>query len=324
MPVENENSFWKWLEPLWKLGRAISNFFIAIIQAICNAIEKFNGVNLKIVRWGEKWYNAVLTFDLRRRVMKENWVLGWLFLFSCGLFFFVMGARPWELWTIGAQGNGGTFKGGVIWNFFADWGSQVSIATMIAMWALGALVTINIGRAFDADRANGTLIFLFLTPQTDVEILIGKLASNLIFVAGWIWSGLLWLGLGILAGTVFGEDKTLALLAFSGMLALTASILFIAVVNLFFAVRARKPTEGQSWALLFCIVFEMSAAFGFLILNDKLNDFLTLPVDVTVCPLLIASALLHLALAFAAWKFALRAFAKRRYGDVEASGKGAS
>ena len=328
-PLENESSFWKWLEPLWKLGRAIAAFFIAIIQAIINALDRFNNLNLKIVRAGEKWDNAVLTFDLRRRVMKENWLVVWLLPLLSGTLFFLFAARPWELWTIGAQGGGGTTN----WNFFAVWGSQVSIVTLIAMWGLGALAALNIGRAFDADRANGTLVFLFLTPQTDAQILIGKLLPNLIFVAGWIASGLIWLSLGGLVGTVFGGDKILPFIAVSGIFALAAAILFVATVNLFFAVRARKPLEGQSWALLFCFVFELSATFGFLMLNHYLIHGLVgvyylysldVAEEIVACFLLVFSALCHLTLAFIAWKLALRAFAKKRYGDVEASGKGAS
>lgn len=310
------------LEPLWKLGRAISAFLLRIIQAIINAIESFNALNLQIVRWGERWDNAVLTYELRRRVRKENWLAVWLLPIIGGLLFFITLARPWELWTSGVQGmNVGGLSGK---DFFAAWGTQVSIVVFIAIWALGAITTTNIGRAFDADRANGTLVFLFLTPQTDAQILIGKLVSNLIFVAGWIWSGLIWLGIGVLAGTIFGEDKSLPFVVLSGVLALAASIAFIAATSLCFAIHARKPTEGQSRTLLFCACSQAITGLLFAAAIGKIRDALNWPSEIIACPALIVFALLHFALALGAWKWALRIFAKSRYGDVEASGKGAT
>jgi len=48
------------------------------------------------------------------------------------------------------------------------------------------------------------------------------------------------------------------------------------------------------------------------------------PDEIKVGVLLLAISITHAVFAFVMWHLALRAFAKRRYGDIEASGKGAN
>ena len=69
------------------------------------------------------------------------------------------------------------------------WGSSTGMveqsytlmgAFLAGAWLLLGLVALGLGVAFDKERANGALVFLFLTPLTEAGILAGKLVPALV------------------------------------------------------------------------------------------------------------------------------------------------
>jgi ABC-type transport system involved in multi-copper enzyme maturation permease subunit len=314
---------WKWLAPLFALERILMwplQFPLKWLQEFAGVV---NGWNEAILQWGEKFDNPILTYELRRRLRKESWAWQWLGLFAGEAILFCVIAQPWQLIWTGAQIR--PTVSAVAYNNFADWGETVTYAVLILMAIIGVLACLGIGCTFDSDRANGTLVFLYLTPQTDREILIGKWASGMLYVCGVLSTGLVWLGIGVLIAAAPGLSVLIFWLALCGTVALVTTVFLASTINLFFAVRAKKPTDGQSRALLSYIVVGVALTF-FCALIINISDMINWNAgdEIKATVLLLLAALVQVVIAALVWKLTLRAFAKRRYGDVEASGKGAS
>lgn len=313
----------KWLRPLFIIEAIVLwplQFPIRWLESFGEAVNSWNAA---IVRWGEKFDNPVFTYELRRRLRKENWAWQWLGIFAGEAVLFLTFAQPWQLLFSGAQMP--VFVRAVAYNNFAVWGGIVTNMVLVLLAALGVLACLGIGRAFDADRANGTLVFLFLTPQADREILIGKWAGGVLHICGLLSTGLVWLATGVFVASVPGLSPLTFLLALCGLIAIVATVLLASTINLFFAVRAKKPTDAQSRALLSYLVVAAVLTFFFACVMGMLERMNVVASDEIIAIfLLLLSALIEGLLAALAWRLALREFAKRRYGDLEASGKGAS
>ena len=182
-------------------------------------------------------------------------------------------------------------------------------------WLAVGFSTIVMGQSFDRERANGTLVFLFLTPLKDAAILVGKLAGGLLYGAGLLVTALPWLLFGCVAGTA-GGDTMLPFTAIFGLMVLLSTLLFGVYLQTLFAVRARKPTEGSAKAILCAAPIELAGYILLVVWADRGSWWL--------CGALLVVALAHLALALLAWRIALWSLHRQRYGDVAVAGKGSS
>ena len=147
---------------------------------------------------------------------------------------------------------------------------------------------------------------------------------ELLRIIGLMATGLPWLAIGSLVAGVFGHSNLPLIAVPCALLALTAMILFASTVNLYFACRARKPTEGQTWALLSLMVTGAAAvAFVVFLTNVLINTF-HLSENTSIAIGLVIVTISLFILSRVMWGLSLRFFKRLRYGDIEAAGKGAS
>jgi hypothetical protein len=107
--------------------------------------------------------------------------------------------------------------------------------------------------------------------------------------------------------------------------ALVSGLFYVSMISLYFAVRDTKPMQAQGHALLALLMTEgIFAALLIYALVRWSDDLPKIPDEIFAAVLLLFFALTHAVLTFVMWRATLCAFAKRRYGDVEASGKGAN
>ena len=277
--------------------------------------RKTDGVNERILRRGARFDNAVLTSELRRRLRKSNWFRQWLwvsatFLALFGLFFvlplclevayrsqFIGWPQAWDK---------------VNW---ADYGKGLLTTTGIAAVLMAALCVLNAGQSFDGDRANGTLVFLFLTPMSDRAIVWGKSVAELIYAAILLTTTLPYLLLGI-ALMFVGDDLSALSLTLIGVPFVLSLGVFSTFLNILFAVRARKPTEGSGKSLLVLLLY-VGAIIVALGAFDSLQTLTSFNYFVIAAGLTLA----QFALAFACHKLALWSLRRVRYGDIKVDGK---
>jgi hypothetical protein len=308
------------------LPARLANFISAALEVPARWLEKFVGAvnngNDVLLRWSRSAGNAVLAYELRRRLRKENWAWQWLAIFAAQVILFFSIAKPWQLFFAGASPGAGGFSSS---NNFADWGAAVTVTVLLLMALVGFVLFLGIARCFDADRANGTLVFLFLTPQTDREILRGKWLCGMVYACGVLAPGVLWLGCGVFAAVVLGFFPATGILAMCALCALVSGLFYVSMISLYFAVRDTKPMQAQGHALLALLMTEgIFAALLIYALVRWSDDLPKIPDEIFAAVLLLFFALTHAVLTFVMWRATLCAFAKRRYGDVEASGKGAN
>ena len=201
------------------------------------------------------------------------------------------------------------------WTFVSGWPVNPALQSFgqgLVALAIGVSLAIvllgtgSLGNALDRDRTNGTLIFLFLTPLSDGEILGGKLLFPLLGVLPFLATALPWLGLGTLVAFA-GGDYAMPIVALLSLLLVLSILAFALCWQTRGAARATKTGTGASSAtglvlLVECVVCGLLlAAFG----NGR----------VWFCLALVAISALHLALAHLGWKQALKALNRKRFSD---------
>jgi hypothetical protein len=288
---------------LWRALCAVG----AWLKSLMNRLGAWLGRgNEAIIRRGEKRDNAVLTGELRRKVRRTNWCRHWLTLAFFETAVFLALPLPILVWELVSTGTLGAA-------FLLDWGQIITYVTLIAAWLVAGLSVTDAGQAFDLDRANGTLVFLFLTPLSDAAILSGKVLVQLAYALPLLATALPWLLLGTLSAMAGGSSDPL-LLSIFGIGAILSTLVFAACLQTMFATRARKPTEGMGKALL---VGGLLEAAGWALFGYWGSEY-----DLTgLCGALLAITVAHFVLAFGAWHLALRAMRRARYGDVIEAGK---
>ncbi len=285
----------------------ITNGFVRFSDAVKQRIER---VNERIIARGTKVDNAVFTSELRRRVRKTNWCRQWLWLSAVAFALFSIGF----VLPLLAEASSRVTYHEMSWSeaiaatHWDDYGGSLLIVTG-GITLLGAVISVlNTGQAFDRDRANGTLVFLFLTPMSDRAILWGKVAFEALYSSLLLSVVVPYSLLGFVLSLQDGMAAWwILILGVPFVVALAAFAIF---VNLLFAVRARKPSEGSAKALLALIVFE------FMLVG--LANLLQATTSILFAFLLIV---LHLAAAFVCYRLALMSFRKLRYGDIAVGGK---
>jgi len=283
-----------WLLPFVLLRRAglwldakIKSFFARIVIWLKAGNENF-------IRRFERFDQPVLTAELRRRVRRGWWPLQWTIIFL--LTGAIVAITFWA-------NAGGTRIG-----------SSIVAGALYIGGPIILLSTLPQGRAFDGDRANGTLVFLFLTPLSDIAILLGKTLPTLIYSAALFGIMSFWLLLGGVLGALSG-DVPILLLACSGALAIAAATAAGLFLQAAFGVRARKTGEGQSKGLI--VGGATLVALGVMLgLASGAAAGRTLS-PLTLVGAFLAASLVGAVAAWLAWRWALRSLQKRRYGDVE-------
>ncbi|MBV9468350.1 MAG: ABC transporter permease, partial [Abitibacteriaceae bacterium] len=303
-----------WSDALTAPLRLLNKFLRKVAMALLNWLGQVNQTlrewNEWIVQRGIKYDNAVLTAELRRRVQREYWLLQWpmLLLFEAGAFLLiadpgVLVGLTWQnIWTLPIN--------------YQAWGTGVVIGVLIVALVIAVLSTFALGQAFDREHANGTLLFLFLTPMTDAAILLGK------FVPGVFYSGLLlstslpWLLFGCLAGMAGGSLIPLGI-AGLGLFFILASWLFAACLQTLCAIYANKPTEGMAVAIVAGFMIE-SICWGLIaVVQIWVLDTTGLRFEGSIMVMwFLVMSLVHLALAYVAWRLSLQLLRRQRYGDV--------
>ncbi len=288
---------------LWRALRAVGAWLKGLLSSLNDALDRGNEA---IIRRGEKRDNAVLTGELRRKVRRTNWCRHWLVLFLVEAALFLALPFPVLIWEVI---NTSTLSAA----FLLDWGQALTYVTLIGAWLVAGLAVSDAGQAFDLDRANGTLVFLFLTPLSDAAILSGKILVQLAYALPLLATALPWLLLGVLTAMIGGSSEP-PLLSVFGIGAILSTLVFATCLQTMFATRARKPTEGVGKALL---VGGLIEAAGWALCAYWGNEYgLT-----GFCGALLAITVAHFVLAFGAWHLALRAMRRARYGDVIEAGK---
>jgi len=285
----------------WKL---VADFF----KAIGARLARFDD---KIIARGEAFDNAVLTGELRSRVRRQKWTAQWLTLAFIAASLLVSAGQPWTL--IGASAG---------WR--ADWSSVVVWTSLFVMCLLAFLGVADIGRSFDRDRANGTLVFLFLTPMSDAALIVGKIAPPIVFALGLLATLMPISIIGALVGLAGGDAIPLVIATCGTVFALSLLALS-ASVQAVFAARAVKPGTGSGKAVVLCIAIEIALAVSLLWATDALMPNMSNEVAaVLICIAAIIASVIHVLLSRLAWRLALWSLRRARYGDVTALGKGVS
>jgi hypothetical protein len=290
---------------VWSGLRGVYNFIVRLFSLIKSWL--LNG-NEAVIRRVETLDNPVLTAEVRRKARRTNWSLHWVLALVVETAIFLSLAVPWLVIELAT------------WRRIpADWGQWVVYITLVVAWGLAGLSVTDGGQAFDRDRANGTLVFLFQTPLTDSAIITGKTLAEFVYAVPLLLTAIPWLLIGCMAAVASGDFYVPVVCGF-GIVAVASTLVFAVYVQTLFAVRARKPGEGAAKALLCGLVVEG----GFLILLAILftrpwfaRSFSTALFPMLACVL----ALLHCALALVAWRWAIASMRKQRYGDVTTSGK---
>lgn len=269
-------------------------------------VAQLRRLNDWIVQWGAHWNNPVLSDELRRRLNREWWPAQWIFFQLSAVSLFWLFGEPIAALAGGAAALSNLGEGTVIF---------AAVVFAIASY----LMPLAIGKSFDRERANGQLVFLFLTPMTDREIVVGKLVPGLMHL-GMLWSvALPWLLGGSLVALTGGNQENVFIALYGSWAALVNGVL-VACVAVAFAVRARKPGEGIGKALasLFVIHAVLWGGSAYVLLE-------LLEIQDAFGPMhFLAGSGALLALAFGAWKWALVSFKRQRYNEAALRGKGAS
>ena len=288
-----------WLGKMWRV------FWTALTRVFAGLNVRLRRINEAVIARAFSYDNAVLTSEVRRKARRTNWALHWLLAFCIGALLFL--SIPIPLW-------------------FYNWlGTPIptpNVGAGVVYFSLGAaslLAWLGVsdgGLSFDRDRADGTLVFLFLTPLSDAEILRGKTWVQYGYMLPILLTTIPWILLGAV-GALFESDSSSLLIAIFGFPAVLSVLYFAIHAQILFAVRAKKPTEGAAKALVACIVLELA-------LWILLGAWITILGAPGVIFSLLVAIVIHLFLGFLAWHWALSSMHAIRYGDVKASGKGAA
>jgi hypothetical protein len=294
---------WPWMT----LGRGLRTLMLGILNAFEWLSQRLRSWNDALADRTIGLYNPVFTEELRRRLHREFWIVQWFGIVLSGVFLFYLFADVPAMLQGGATALG-------------NWGeSLVSFTLAVAIFATG-LSALSMGKSFDRERSNGTLVFLFLTPLTDREIVRGKWLPGLYYALLLFTTALPWLLIGNLAAWYGGNFQSLWY-TLLGMGIIAINWLFVAALTMLFSVRAHKPNEGGGKALL-------AALFCYVSLGG-ITGWLMKDVDAAATPQIAAGAGIFIAcllllLTWAAWRGALYSLRQQRYNESTQRGKGAS
>ncbi len=200
------------------------------------------------------------------------------------------------------------------WPINADWQAWGHVLTLVTL-TVASLVflvgTSNLGNALDLDRKNGTLVFLFLTPLSDDELLRGKASFFGLTLLPTLTTFVPWLLLGIIMACA-GGDWTLLPVGFLAALEISTFGLYCLCRQTCGAASALKTGTGSATAFSRILVIE-ALLFAVLVLGWNLGWL-------ALCVALILVSVCHIVLARLAWRKALQALHRQRYSDEATRG----
>jgi hypothetical protein len=310
-----------WFVPGWILRVLfwpIRTFFVGLYHLLIrikNAIQPFlNRQSNALWQWMESFDNPILRRASKTMKVDElavNW-LGCLGLQGLVLAILLGLAliKPVSLLFYGGN-TGFNRQAALAMLHWRSWGDVVFAIVV----AIGLIVNIAVlssqTKAFDKERTNGGMVFLFLTPLTEIQIIGGYMGAA--FLPGaWLHSALYpFILLAAMLEMMAGRFTLLPLLLLLTIL-LHTLLVWSAVTSIWAAVRAKKTGEGGLWAsvgampqiiLIIALLFGLSRVQGFLALG--------------------ATSLAIMLSAFAThffWNDALRRLHHERFGDISLQG----
>jgi hypothetical protein len=308
---------------LW-LPRAVWRAVSCVVQFVANLSARFsraieNG-NTKIIACGTALDNAVLTGELRRRVRKVNWCRHWLISGLLAFTVFALFALYplgndlfWKAEFVGRKNSWATYD-------WSGWAGGLIAVTLLICGAISVLAVSDLGQSYDADRANGTLVFLFLTPMQDRDMLRGKLLASVSYALLIQTIALPFLLLGAFVSLLLGEWTTLGFMLM-GIFFVLSLLAFSCGLHLFFGVRSKKPGAGSGNALGVGCVIEIAlwAAYGWFLsitypLTNAQETLMWGAFYVVLC-------VVHFGVAMLSWHLALRSLRALRQGKAGTAGK---
>jgi hypothetical protein len=299
-PVVADESQVQLPAPLRWMMKALTGMWAGITGFFEGVMEIVRRADDGIVQWSKRWGNPILTDEIARRLRREHWPLGWLVLCLIGSGFLL------QAWYFTGAGLQGRYVGGL---------------TLAVMILLGFSASLRLGLCFDRDRANGTLVFIFLTPLSEKEIAWGKLFANAIYTGGSLLALLPFLLTGMILEMARGNFylPLIGLLIFAFILSVVS---YFSSVSLLCSIWALKPSQGISRAFFYGSLGQALLFLppGILFILAEINrepyrgaDFFYL----AGCFLFT----LNCVIAFFAWRGSLKLLRKQRYSDDVTSGK---
>ena len=205
-----------------------------------------------------------------------------------------------------------TFNNG--WPVNTNWQTWGHVLTGVTL-AVASLVflvgTTNLGNALDLDRKNGTLVFLFLTPLSDDELLRGKACFFALTLLPTLTTFVPWLLLGI-GMACAGGDWTLLPVGLLASLEIVSFGFYCLCRQTFGAASALKTGTGSATATSRILLAEAFLAVV-LVLGWNLGWM-------ACCLALILVSVCHIILARLAWRKALNSLHRQRYSDEATRG----
>jgi hypothetical protein len=260
------------------------------------ALSRFDNA---IAQRGIAFDNALLTADLRSRLRRGGWCAQWLAWQLIAIVIWLSWSHPWNISAAPSARN--------------EWADNVAFSVLGCIWVVAIFSVADVATTFLRDRANGALMFVYLTPMSDRAILIGKLAAYLLRAGG----QLLAMALPLLSAIVVGlgvADYTPLWIALCSVLLAYTTLLCQALLQLATALLSKSTAANSSGAL-----FSVGLEFCLFAAAIKLASMTNFNTGVALA-LVSFFAALHLILAHLFWRLSLRTLARRRFGDIDAVG----
>lgn len=193
-----------------------------------------------------------------------------------------------------------------------DWGTYVFILAIIGGLLINLTALSSQTKALDRDRKNGGLVFLFLTPLSEREI-VGAYTFAALLPGVWLHSALyLCIFLSLLLNLAAKQFALLPLFFLLTIL-LHALLVWCAVSSAWSAIRATDENEGAIWAVFGNAVPQGILLIALLFVVSSTNLLFA-------CCATFLAILLSVGAAYFCWLNALRSLKHQRYGDVSVKG----
>lgn len=290
----------------WLMG-IVTGFFGAIVAFFSGVMEVVRRVESGVVRWSQKFDNPILTDDVKRRIHREHWPVLWLVFPLVGTFLWV------QFWWL----SSGLFK---------PRGIEIAMLTLGVLFLMMLFSSLRLGATFDRDRANGTLVFLFLTPLDEREIIGGKLRASLIFSLGLLGGLLPFLVIACVMELLTGNWLTSVLIVL-GLVFVLGALAYFSSVALVCSTLSRKPGSGLSNTFTASFAGLMLLLGLLMVILFLIRRFTPLP-EIDSDTLVISAAVMlwcyMVAVSIACWHGALLLLRRQRYSESITRGKGAA
>ncbi len=264
--------------------------------------------------WIDTFDNPILRRALRTK-REENLSTAWLsFVFIQCLILLVLLCvsvfKSVSLLFFGSLGKSGPAALGVF--HWRGWGDVAFGVTMAFGFIANLVALFSHTKIFDKERANGGMVFLFLTPLTESEIIGGYLGAALLPCL-WHHSALYpFILVACLLEIAAGQVAILPLLLLITLL-LHAFLVLNAMSSVWSATRARRVGDGGAWLFFFAMIPQglFLLIFGGIITSTQ--GFWAVATTVF-------GIILCLFAAYIFWIDALRCLRRERFGDLAIRG----